>query len=101
MLCAIQMDLLPTVFGQDWRYIFLQVIILIWFIPSSFLIVFGARAFRDLQQVSGTVTIVPSPTLRNYLRVISDPTRADMVQYLRKVPVARVMLVVFIFQLAV
>jgi hypothetical protein len=51
------LDLLPPIFGQDWRYVFTQV-------------------------SRGTVTIYPKPSLRDIFRVISDPSYADMQRYI-------------------
>jgi len=51
------LDLLPTISGQDMRYVFLQ-------------------------KAVGDVTIVPSLTLGDYWRVVSDPSISDMQSYL-------------------
>ena len=51
------LNLLPRVLGQDWTFVFLQ-------------------------KFGGTVTIVPYLRLRDYLHVISDPTRATMADYM-------------------
>ncbi len=51
------LDLLPTFFGQDFRYIFLQ-------------------------PVTGTVTIVPHATIKDFWRIISDPSYDDMKSYI-------------------
>lgn len=51
------LDLLPTVFGADWRFIWLQ-------------------------KLTGTVTIVPDAPLWAYFRVISDPNYSRMQHYL-------------------
>ena len=53
-----ELDLLPVVFGTDWRFIFLQ-------------------------PVSGTVTIVPAAPIGAYLRVLTDPTYDTMADYIR------------------
>jgi hypothetical protein len=53
-----ELELLPEFFGQDWR--------------TSL-----------LQANSGNVTIYPSPPLSSWLRLVEDPSRADMAQYLR------------------
>ena len=52
-----ELDLLPVVFGQDWRFLWLQ-------------------------QISGTVTIVPSAPLSAYFRMISDPSYETMREYI-------------------
>jgi hypothetical protein len=51
------LDLLPLIFGTDWRFIYLQ-------------------------KLTGTVTIVPDAPLWAYLRVISDPNYTRMQHYL-------------------
>jgi hypothetical protein len=53
-----ELDLLPDLFGQDWRQSLLQV-------------------------NSGNVTIYPTPRWIDYAHLLSDPTREDMAQYLR------------------
>ena len=52
-----ELDLLPVVFGTDWRYIFLQ-------------------------PVSGTVTVVPSAPVSAYFRMITDPTYETLRDYI-------------------
>ena len=52
-----ELDLLPTIFGTDWRFIFLQA-------------------------VSGTVTIVPAAPLGAYFRVLTDPSYETMAEYI-------------------
>jgi hypothetical protein len=52
------LDLLPVIFGTDWRFIYLQ-------------------------KLTGTVTIVPAAPLWSYFRVISDPDRETMKEYIR------------------
>ena len=51
------LDLLPTVFGADWRFIYLQ-------------------------KLKGTLTIVPDAPCWAYLRVISDPNYSAMQHYI-------------------
>lgn len=51
------MDLLPLVFGADWRFIYLQ-------------------------KLTGTVTIVPDAPLWAYFRILSDPNRSRMASYI-------------------
>ena len=53
-----ELDLLPVMFGTDWRFIFLQ-------------------------PVSGTVTIVPAAPISAYLRVLTDPNYETMADYIR------------------
>ena len=52
-----ELDLLPVVFGQDWRFLWLQ-------------------------QISGTVTIVPAAPVSAYFRMISDPSHDTMRDYI-------------------
>ena len=52
-----ELDLLPVIFGTDWRFIFLQ-------------------------PVSGTVTIVPAAPIGAYLRVLTDPNVETMAEYI-------------------
>jgi predicted acylesterase/phospholipase RssA len=52
------LDILPELFGQDWR--------------NSL-----------LQASSGNVTIYPSPRLRDYMKLIIHPSREDMHLYIR------------------
>jgi hypothetical protein len=53
------LDLLPVIFGTDWRFIYLQ-------------------------KLTGTVTIVPAAPLWAYFRVISDPDRETMKEYISR-----------------
>lgn len=52
------LDILPELFGQDWR--------------NSL-----------LQASSGNVTIYPSPRLRDYMKLVIHPSREDMHLYIR------------------
>lgn len=52
------LDLLPVIFGTDWRFIYLQ-------------------------KLTGTVTIVPDAPLWAYFRVLSDPNLDRMQAYIR------------------
>jgi predicted acylesterase/phospholipase RssA len=54
-----ELDLLPTFFGQDFRYVFLQA-------------------------MTGTVTIVPTATMKHYFHIIMDPTYDDMKDYIHR-----------------
>jgi predicted acylesterase/phospholipase RssA len=52
-----QMDLMPTIMGQDWRFTFVQ-------------------------PMTGTITVFPKPHVIDYIRIITDPTPEHMERFL-------------------